>query len=301
MAVVNNAGVQRSTLAQITAALEQAAVATFGADVNLQPESPIGQMIGIIASYGSQLDDAIVAVSNGSSLIFARGRQLDDLGEQLGIPRNDDELDDAYRARIIATRQRSAVGSIAAMQSVINAVDGITEALVRDNPTNTADTSITPNVAARSIAVFVDKGTATDSDIGTAIAASKPLGVPIANVTGATSVSVPRTGNSALTVYFAEVAVIQLQVSITMTTSVGFPALTGFDAVRTALTDFVNGRSIGEAIDAGAMQAVVYNAAPAGTIAISAFSVTRVANNAALGTPTLAERFKMTTDNITFA
>ena len=84
MAVVDQSGVRRSSLAEITAALEAGAVSTFGSDIVLTPESPLGQIIGIMASYLSQVDDATVAIANSSSLAFARGRALDDLGDQLG-------------------------------------------------------------------------------------------------------------------------------------------------------------------------------------------------------------------------
>ena len=59
----------------------------FGADFSLDPETPQGQIISVLALSATEIDESIVSLANSLSVDHAVGRELDDLGTLLGIAR----------------------------------------------------------------------------------------------------------------------------------------------------------------------------------------------------------------------
>ena len=59
----------------------------LGDDVDVAPETPQGQLIGVWALLAAEFDEALIAVGNGFSVSRSIGAQLDDLGSLLGIER----------------------------------------------------------------------------------------------------------------------------------------------------------------------------------------------------------------------
>ena len=87
MPVVTPSGVQPLSLSDYVERLQTRFRAGLGNDLNLDPETPQGQIIAIMALALAELDEAVVDLSNATSVSHASGRQLDDLGTILGLAR----------------------------------------------------------------------------------------------------------------------------------------------------------------------------------------------------------------------
>ena len=87
MATVTPQGITPTTLPQYVGRLQAVFRTAFGPDLDLAPETPPGQLVGLLAELLVEQDEALVAVANGPSLSRAMGSQLDDLGSLLGVAR----------------------------------------------------------------------------------------------------------------------------------------------------------------------------------------------------------------------
>ena len=87
MAVVDQAGISPTDLAGYVERLEALLRDALGADLDLAPETPQGQLAGLFGLLLAEIDEGLVNVANGMSHHTAAGSQLDDWGSLLGIPR----------------------------------------------------------------------------------------------------------------------------------------------------------------------------------------------------------------------
>ena len=87
MARVTVHGVEPLSLPGYVARLNDVFRSALGSDLDLAPETPQGQLIGVLALVLAEQDEALAAVANGLSITHALGMQLDDLGSLLGIER----------------------------------------------------------------------------------------------------------------------------------------------------------------------------------------------------------------------
>lgn len=87
MATINDTGIAPRDLTGYVELLEQLFRDTFGSTINLDSETPQGQLIGILALVFAETDELGVYVANGLSPDTAAGRQLDDIGALFGIER----------------------------------------------------------------------------------------------------------------------------------------------------------------------------------------------------------------------
>ena len=87
MVRVTTDGVEPTSLTEYVVSLGGAFRSALGEDLDLSPETPQGQLIGVLALTLTEVDQALVAVSNGFSRSRALGLQLDDLTSLLGISR----------------------------------------------------------------------------------------------------------------------------------------------------------------------------------------------------------------------
>lgn len=84
---LTNAGFQRDGLDATLAELQAAAKAIFGADINVDPDSPDGQLLGIFAGAKSDLDQLLEAIYNNFNPNNATGLGLSRLVQLNGIRR----------------------------------------------------------------------------------------------------------------------------------------------------------------------------------------------------------------------
>lgn len=181
MARVTSEGIEATTLQGYIDALEATFRSALGSDLDLSPETPQSQLIGTLALTLAEVNEALVAVANGMSRSRAIGSQLDDLGSLLGVPRLEGGSDEEYRVRYGRMTMRNARGLAEAILAAVLDVDGVTDALIRENDTGSAVTVQSKSIGAHSIYVVVDGG--TDADVAAAIARSKrpepePAGPP---------------------------------------------------------------------------------------------------------------------------
>ena len=85
MATITDAGVepQDGYVGELETLMRQ----VFGADLNLDAETPQGQLVGILGLFFANLDEVAVHGVNGLNLFRAAGLQLDDMGTLFDNPR----------------------------------------------------------------------------------------------------------------------------------------------------------------------------------------------------------------------
>ena len=219
MARVTAQGIEPTTLQGYIEALEAAFRSALGQDLDLAPETPAGQLVGTLALTLTEADEALVAVGNGMSRSRALGVQLDDLGSLLGIPRLEGETDDEYRARYGRLVARNAKGSAEAILAAVLSVEGVTDALIRENATAAEVAEQGKTIGAHSICLVVDGG--TDEAVAAAIARSKPVG---AGTIGETSVDVAHAGGWSVSIRLSRVTPVPIKVKLALTLMAGFPS-----------------------------------------------------------------------------
>ena len=244
MARVTAQGIEPTTLQGYIDALEAAFRSALGQDIDLAPETPAGQLVGTLALTLTEADEALVAVGNGMSRSRALGVQLDDLGSLLGIPRLEGETDDGYRARYGRLVARNARGSAEAILAAVLSVEGVTDALIRENATAAEVTEQGKTIGAHSICLVVDGG--TDEAVAAAIARSKPVGT---GTSGETSVDVPHAGGWSVPIRLSRVTPVPIKVKLALTLMAGFPS-DGTSRIVTLAVDHVKGLALGERLTA---------------------------------------------------
>ena len=219
MARVTAEGIEPTTLQGYIDALEAAFRTALGADLDLAPETPQSQLIGVLALTLAEADEALVAVGNGMARSRALGAQLDDLGSLLGIPRLEGETDDEYRARYGRLTMRNARGSTEAILAAVLSVDGVTDALIRENATG-GDVTVQGKLIGANSVCIVAEGS-TDADVAAAIARSKPAGT---GTSGSTTVDVPHVGGWTVPIAFSRTRLVPIAAQMTLALEPGFPS-----------------------------------------------------------------------------
>ena len=279
MARVTAQGIEPTTLQGYIDALEAAFRSALGQDIDLAPETPAGQLVGTLALTLTEVDEALVAVGNGMSRSRALGVQLDDLGSLLGIPRLAGESDDEYRARYGRLVARNATGSAEAILAAVLSVEGVTDALIRENATAAEVTEQGKTIGAHSICLVVDGG--TDEAVAAAIARSKPVGT---GTSGETSVAVPHAGGWSVPIRLSRVTSVPIKVRLALTLRAGFPS-DGTSRIVTLVVDHVKGLALGEHLTAQRLLADVLSV-PGHTVNLG---VGRKAGTVLRGTGAVAE------------
>lgn len=95
---ITDAGIIGESLTDWKTRLEGIFRTALGNDLNLDPETPQGQLIGILALTLAQTDEVAVAIANGRSVSRAVGRQQEDIASLVSIARRDGE-----RSQVTAT------------------------------------------------------------------------------------------------------------------------------------------------------------------------------------------------------
>ena len=278
MARVTAQGIEPTTLQGYIDALEAAFRSALGQDIDLAPETPAGQLVGTLALTLTETDEALVAVGNGMSRSRALGVQLDDLGSLLGIPRLEGETDDEYRARYGRLVARNARGSAEAILAAVLSVEGVADALIRENATAAEVTEQGKTIGAYSICLVVDGG--TDEAVAAAIARSKPVGT---GTSGETRVDVPYPGWS-VPIRLSRVTPVPIKVRLALTLRAGFPS-DGTSRIVTLVVDHVIGLALGERLTAQRLLADVL-LVPGHTVNLG---VGRKAGTVITGTGTVAD------------
>ena len=279
MATVTPQGIEPTTLDGYVAALGAAFRTALGQDLNLEPETPQGQLIGVLAVTLAEADEALVAVANGVSRDRALGIQLDDLGSLLGVPRLEGESDDDYRARYGRLTARNARGSIEAILAAVLSVDGVTDALIRENNSAAVVSVQGKDIGAHSICVVVDGG--ADADVAAAVARSKPAGT---GTSGDSTVDVSHVGGWTVSTAFSRITPVPIKVTMELALDAQFPS-DGTSRIIQAAVAHVDRLPIAEHLSTQRLLADVLSV-PGHTV--PSFGVGRKAGTVITGTGTVA-------------
>ena len=244
MARVTAQGIEPTTLQGYIDALEAAFRSALGQDLDLAPETPAAQLVGTLALTLTEVDEALVAVGNGMSRSRALGVQLDDLGSLLGIPRLEGETDDEYRARYGRLVARNGTGSAEAILAAVLSVEGVADALIRENATAAEVTEQGKTIGAHSICLVVDGG--TDEAVAAVIARTKPAGT---GTSGETRVDVPHDGGWSVPIRLSRVTPVPIKVKLALTLMAGFPS-DGTSRIVMRVVEHVIGLALGERLTA---------------------------------------------------
>jgi len=214
------------------------------------------------------------------------------------------ETDVTYRGRYQRHVARNSRTSDDAIVVAVREVDGVVDAIIRENTTNAAITVQGATINAGSFLVVVDGG--SDSDVASAIAQSKPTGVVMS---GATSVNVPHaTGGHTVPVQFSRVTRVPLKITIDTTTGSGFPAGGAATIIERVVAwaagewssgegDFdTSGLAIGEQLDTHRLLAPILSV-PGHTV--QSVTAVRRQNDAPIGTVQLTERLTIAAADVT--
>ena len=368
MARVTPEGIEPTSLQSYLDALGRAFRTALGEDLDLAPETPQGQIVGVLALTLTQVDEALVGVSNGQSVSRAIGVQVDDLGSLLGIERlpatrstvtvtlvgqggvsipagarartvlgemfeliqemtipgsgsvnaamraveegaipaaagalnqivdlvagwesvinqaaatqgRGIESDGEYRTRYGRVVARNARGSAEAIQAAVLSVEGVTDALIRENATAAEVTEQGKAIGAHSICVVAEGG--TDANVAAAIARSKPTGT---GTSGDTTVNVPHPSGWTVPIIFSRVSPVPISIRIALRLEPGFPS-DGTSRIIRQVLSHVAGLTIGERLTAQRLLADVL-LVPGHTVNLG---VGRKAGTVLRGTGTVAD------------
>ena len=338
MVRITDAGASSTPLSEYVERLGAAYRAAYGADLDLAPETPQGQQIGIEAAIFAELDEAIVAVSNGLSVSAALRSQMVSAVSLLRIEPKDAtrstgtvtirgaattvipsgsriadsagtlwrttaaatiasggsidaaieavntglataaagaltqivdtisgwesvtnaaeasggraaETSEEFRRRYAQHTGRLAHGSLAAVETDVRDVDGVTDVLVRDNPTDASVTEQTQAIGSRALFVAVRGGAA--ADIAQAIAVAKPAGTPTVGDVSTIVNILDAAGNAAAThtIRYTAVTDVPVIVTIPITISDVFPS-DGAQQIARGVAAYINALPVADPIDA---------------------------------------------------
>lgn len=155
-------GFNRKPLAIALAEMQASLITEFGPDAIQTPQSPLGQINGLMADLITNLWELAEDVYQSYDPDQAEGTRLDTLGSIRLISRQSDELDASFRQAI--TNSGQARVDLQDIARAIVAIDGVTYQQVWVNDTGEVDTNGMP---AGSICIAVTGG--DDSEIGAAI------------------------------------------------------------------------------------------------------------------------------------
>lgn len=130
------------------------------------------------------------------------------------------ETDSAFRARIVAARDRNAFGSIAAIRSRLLDVDDVTHAIVLENRTGSQATTRGITIAAGGVAAVVNGGTA--ADIAEAIYLSTVPGQTLSGTSTQTHTPTDAP-TGAVTINYTAATEVAAQIDLDVTGNATFP------------------------------------------------------------------------------
>lgn len=162
MSGVTPQGYQRKELADALADIQERMVSVFGAGIIQTPQSPLGQINGLMADLISEAEDRNALIYAALDPTQATGAQLDKIGALRGLLRSSGQTDASYSRAI--TNEGQARFTMTDVLQAVRAVDGVSWASVKENPTPFTDGS---GIPAHSLAFAVIGG--SDQEVARAI------------------------------------------------------------------------------------------------------------------------------------
>lgn len=135
-------GFNRKPLAVILAEIQEQLVTEFGPDVIQTPQSPLGQINGLMADMIAELWEIAEATHQSYDVNQAEGVRLEQLGKMRLLRRADGETDEAFRYAI--TNQDRARIDIPDIVRAVAGIPGVTYVQVFVNDTREIDEHLLP-------------------------------------------------------------------------------------------------------------------------------------------------------------
>ena len=242
-------GVQPETFQDHLAALEAAAIQTFGASFSLEPQTPQGQFLSIWALAMAQTDLQAVDLATAFSIQNATGVAADRLAELVGITRETDETTTALMQRVHERRGAGGTSSSVNLVTALEAKDFLSKALVVEDLTNSSLTVVVGKAESAALT------TAQKNDVALTILQKKAPGV---GLTGAERGSATVGGVTYNAVPYAEAAAIDAKVTAVLKPSLAglVPANLVTSAIA-AVRDRVDATPINTLVTVAALEAAV--------------------------------------------
>lgn len=200
-------GFRRKPLDRILFELETSARTIFGPDVILDPESPMGQFLGLMALIATQLWEIAEETYQSYDPDQAEGLRLDTLARIRVIQRASGESDAAFRHAI--TNQGRARNDIQDLARAVRGLDGVTYTQVFVNDGSSVDEN---NLSPGSVAIAVLGG--DEEEIA---AEARRFIVPGINTSGNVAVSTDIDG-FCRTIYLLRPILIPVKLTISVRT-----------------------------------------------------------------------------------
>ncbi len=174
MAIINDTGIASTQLTTYKTLLENSFKAALGADLDVDAQTPQGQLIGIIALALSNMDDAVVSLFQQLDIYNASGNQLDSYGALFEIARTlassstvIAEVTGVPAATIpVGSRAKTTNGDIFESTGVIN-LDGSGDGSGEFQSIETGQIQIDANTLTQIIDVIAGWETISNSTAGT--------------------------------------------------------------------------------------------------------------------------------------
>lgn len=135
---VTPAGLQKKTLTEIKLEREADLKSIFGENIDLDPEEPFGQYVGIESKRDADLWDAIEEIYTSRNINEASGRSLDNIASEKSIPRsaatatqNEDVVLFGDEATVVAEGSQARQANAELTYSLINGDVTITKTIAR--------------------------------------------------------------------------------------------------------------------------------------------------------------------------
>lgn len=218
MAQIDSTGITPHTTEDYVNELSVAFVDVYP-DIDLAPQTPQGQMVGVWSQALAQHDQRLVRLFNNLGIETASGRWLENICASLAITRNAGESDADYRSRYKFSIGSTSTGLREAICAHVRQLDGVSYCSVAENPTAASAVVNGLTLPAHSIGVVVE-GDAEVADVAAVIGLHKPLGIQTA---GGASATVENADGSSDVVSYFPLAAIPVDVALTIQTDAEFP------------------------------------------------------------------------------
>lgn len=199
---------------------------------------------GIIGNVA--VSDIVEIVNPEAGIDSVIGSSIVSLGE-------DEESDYELRSRILQTGEGAGSCNEASIRAALMKVPTVTTATVLVNETDETDEYGNPP---HSISCYVAGGTGYEEEIGKAIFATKPVGIP---TSGTNSVTITDDGGYPHTIKYNTMQTVPIVVAISISTTADYEGETGAAEIQKNIREYINGLGFGGDVILSALYGHIYS------------------------------------------
>ena len=251
---IDASGLHLPTYEERLEALSEAYKHIFGIELELSASMPDYQLLSVFAKALDDVSALVLQAYNSRNPAYATGQALDLLLPQYGITREAGETDASVRARIRHSLAARSAGSADALLGTVKAADGVRDAAVYINETDSADSI---GIPAHSIAVVTRNGFA--NAVAQAIYDKKAPGIGTwGSSTGTATDAEGREHTISFTRYTDKMIFLHLYIRVVEGGNQG----TIRDAVLPAITEYLDSLGLAVPLNVPQLYGIAYAADP---------------------------------------